>query len=251
MDQKITVTDDGPVRIITINRPEVRNALDIEAASALSGAFDGFESEKTAKVAVLTGTGGSFCAGADLKEMAEKGAVYEPWAGKKGPNGKVLAKPVIAAVTGHACAGGLGVALRCDIRIADETAVFGVFSRRFGVPMSDGTTVRLPRIVGMGVALEMLMTGRPVDAEEALRIGLITRLVGTGAVLGEAIALGKAIAGFPEVALLSDRESMYGQADLPLKEALQQEISLAGQAKRVQAQAGAARFADGEGRHGR
>lgn len=251
MSEKILVSEDGPVRIITINRPEVRNALDLEAATALHQAFGDFEADGAAKVAVLTGAGGSFCAGADLKEMAAEGAVYEPWAGPNGPNGRILAKPVIAAVAGHACAGGLGVALRCDIRMADTTAVFGVFSRRFGVPMSDGTTVRLPRLVGMGIAQDMLITGRAVQAEEALQIGLITRLVEAGAVLDAAIALGKQVAALPPVALNSDRRSAYDQAGLSLTEAFAQEIALAETAKATDAQSGAARFAAGVGRHGR
>ena len=250
MSNKIVITDDGPVRIITINRPEVRNALDLEAATALRDAREQFEADEEAKVAVLNGAQGSFCAGADLKEMANKGAVYEPWGGANGPNGRVLSKPIIAAVSGHACAGGLGVALACDIRMADRTAVFGIFSRRFGVPMSDGTTVRLPRIVGMGVAMDMLLSGRAIPAEDALRIGLVSRLVETGTVLAEAVALGKQIASFPEVAMLSDRRSMYAQADLPLDQALAQEIEFAETAKAKSAQAGAARFAEGVGRHG-
>jgi enoyl-CoA hydratase len=250
LSEKILVTDDGPVRIITINRPQVRNALDREAASALREAFEGFEADAAAQVAVLTGAGGSFCAGADLKEMAADGAVYAPWAGSNGPNSRVLSKPMIAAVAGHACAGGLGVALRCDIRIADTSAVFGVFSRRFGVPMSDGTTVLLPRVVGLGVAQDMLITGRAVEAEEALRIGLITRLVDASTVLEAAVALGKQIAALPQVALNSDRHSAYGQGGLPLSAAFAQEIALAETAKATEAHAGAARFAAGVGRHG-
>ena len=251
MNDKILVSDAGPVRIITINRPEVRNALDLEAAAALRQAFDAFEVDEAAKVAVLTGAAGSFCSGADLKEMAAEGAMYEPWAGSNGPNGRILDKPLIAAVAGHACAGGLGVALRCDIRLADTTAVFGVFSRRFGVPMSDGTTVRLPRLVGMGVAQDMLITGRAVNAEEALRIGLITRLVEAGTVLDEALALGKQIAALPQLPLNSDRHSAYAQEGLALTEAFAQEIALAETAKATEAQPGAARFAAGIGRHGR
>ena len=251
MSNKIVVADDGPVRVITINRPEVRNALDLEAATGLRQALDQFESDEEAKVAILTGAKGSFCAGADLKEMADKGAVYAPWGGPNGPNGRILSKPIIAAVAGHACAGGLGVALACDIRMADQTAVFGVFSRRFGVPMSDGTTVRLPRVVGMGVALDMLLSGRAVSAEEALRVGLISRLVETGTLMQEARSLGKQIADFPEVAMLSDRRSMYEQADLPLEQALAREVALSETAKASSAQSGATRFAKGVGRHGR
>jgi len=250
LSRKIVISADGPVRIITINRPAVRNALDNEAALALRDAFADFEEDETSKVAILTGAAGTFCAGADLKEMASEGAVYEPWAGPNGPNGRSLSKPVIAAVSGHACAGGLGVALRCDIRIADASAVFGVFSRRFGVPMSDGTTVRLPRVVGMGFAQDMLITGRAVQAEEALRIGLITRLIQNGAVLDAAITLGKQIAAVPQTAMNSDRHSAYAQAGLSLTEAFTEEIALAESAKAADAQSGAARFAAGVGRHG-
>ncbi len=251
MSEKIVVSGDGPVRIITINRPEVRNALDNEAAQALTHAFEDFEQDDTFKVAVLTGAEGSFCAGADLKEMAATGAEYEPWAGPNGPNGRILTKPIIAAIAGHACAGGLGVALRCDVRIADTTAVFGVFSRRFGVPMSDGTTVRLPRVIGMGFAQDMLITGRAVQAEEALRIGLITRLIQSGSVLDAAITLAKQIAATPQTALNSDRRSADEQAGLSLSEAFAHEIALAETAKANDAQSGAARFAAGVGRHGK
>jgi len=250
LSEKIVISSDGPVRIITINRPEVRNALDNEAARALMHAFEDFEEDETFRVAILTGAGGSFCAGADLKEMAASGAVYEPWAGPNGPNGRILSKPIIAAIAGHACAGGLGVALRCDIRIADTTAVFGVYSRRFGVPMSDGTTVRLPRVVGTGFAQDMLITGRAVQAEEALRIGLITRLIQSGPVLDAAITLAQQIASVPQTALNSDRRSAYDQAGLSLSEAFAREIALAESAKASDAQSGAARFAAGVGRHG-
>jgi len=235
---------------MTSNRPKGRNALDGEAARALADAFFDFEKDDTCHVAVLTGADGSFCAGADLKEMANDGAVYEPWAGPNGPNGRLLSKPVVAAVSGHACAGGLGVALRCDIRIADRTAVFGVFSRRFGVPMSDGTTVRLPRLIGLGYAQDMLITGRSGEAEEAVRIGLITRLVHAGSVLEAAIVLAKQIVTVPQTALNSDRRSAYEQAGLSLNDAFAQEIALAEAAKAADAQSGAAQFAAGAGRHG-
>ncbi len=250
MSDKITVSNDGPVRIITINRPALRNALDNEAARSLTDALQNFDEGENSKVAVLTGAGGSFCAGADLKEMAADGAVYESWAGANGPNGRLLSKPIIAAIAGHACAGGLGIALRCDIRIADSTAVFGVFSRRFGVPMSDGTTVRLPRLIGTGYAQDMLITGRPVEAEEALRIGLITRLIPSGSVLDSAISLAKQITAVPQTALNSDRRSAYEQAGLPLNDAFAQEIALAEKAKTADAQTGAEQFAAGAGRHG-
>src|SRR5499427_3412958 len=183
---KILVEAAGPITTIVLNRPELRNALDNEAAHALAEALKAFEADSAARVAVLTGAGGAFCAGADLKELGS-GTDYFPWAGSdEGPLRAPLAKPVIAAVEGHACAGGLGVALFCDIRIVDDTAVFGVFSRRWGVPMSDGTTVRLPRLIGQGRALDMLLTGRPVGAQEALAIGLATQVVPKGTARAEA-----------------------------------------------------------------
>lgn len=250
MTDKIRVARSGPVTTITINRPQVRNALDREAATALAAALHAFERDPEAKVAVLTGAGSSFCAGADLKELAG-GTDYEPWAGSaQGPLHRVLAKPVIAAVRGHACAGGLGVALWCDLRVADETASFAVLSRRWGVPMSDGTTVRLPRLIGMGRALDMLMTARSVGAHEALQMGLVNRVVADGAALGEAQALAAHIAQFPEVAMRSDRQSTYEQWDLPIAQAIARETELATDARRLEARAGAARFAAGAGRHG-
>ncbi|MCG8695015.1 MAG: crotonase/enoyl-CoA hydratase family protein, partial [Minwuiales bacterium] len=239
-----------PVTVITINRPEVRNALDKESAGMLADAFRAFDADETARVAVLTGADGAFCAGADLKEMAEA-ADYQAWAtSESGPTQPLMSKPVIAAIAGHACAGGLGLALWCDIRIADETAVFGVFSRRWGVPMSDGTTVRLPRLIGMSRALDMLITGRPIDAAEAEAIGLATRLAPAGTALDAARDLAHQIAAFPQIALWSDRRSMYAQDGLPTVDALQSETAFAAEARDREAQPGAARFAAGAGRHG-
>src|SRR5690606_14155376 len=204
--------------------------------------FRQFEEDPQAKVAVLCGTGNAFCAGADLKELAE-GTVYEPWAGSEGgPLRRPLSKPVIAAVAGHACAGGLGVALWCDLRIAEESASFAVLSRRWGVPMSDGTTVRLPRLVGMGHAIDMLLTARIVSAPEALTMGLANRVVPDGTVRAEAEALAETIAHFPQIAMLSDRRSTYKQTDLSLEKALELEETLAQQAKKIEAQAGASEF---------
>jgi enoyl-CoA hydratase len=241
----------GPVTTIVINRPQVRNALDNEAAHALAAALRVFEGDAEARVAVLTGAGGTFCAGADLKELGA-GTDYFPWAGgADGPLRAPLGKPLIAAVEGHACAGGLGVALFCDIRIVDDTAVFGVFSRRWGVPMSDGTTVRLPRIVGQGRALDMLLTGRAVGADEAIAIGLATRKVARGATRQEAEKLAAEIAGFPPIAMISDRQSAYESFDRDQLAAVQREMELSLAARRQEAQKGAARFARGEGRHGK
>lgn len=247
---KILVERLDAVCVITINRPQRRNALDNEAALALGAALREFDADPDLRCAVLTGAGGSFCAGADLKALAE-GVDYFPWAGsEQGPLRAPLSKPLIAAVAGTACAGGLGVALFCDIRIAERSARFGVYSRRWGVPMSDGTTVRLPRIVGLGNALDMLITGRTVDAAEALRIGLATRLVEDGQALPAAIELAQQVARFPQIALGSDRQSAYGQFDHPFGEAIAKEAALAGEARRREAMAGARRFAGGKGRHG-
>ncbi|MEE2778709.1 MAG: crotonase/enoyl-CoA hydratase family protein [Acidobacteriota bacterium] len=237
------------VTTLTISRPEVRNALDRSTSRELARAFRDFEADDSATVAVLAGSDGAFCAGADLKELAE-GDLYEPWAWSlEGPTGRPCAKPVIAAVEGHACAGGLGLALWCDLRVAAQSAVFGVFSRRWGIPMSDGTTVRLPRVVGLGRALDMLLTGRPVGADEALGMGLVSRVVPTGGALGAAREMAQQIASHPQAALLCDRTSTYGQAGLSLAEALRAEAGGSTEARR-RAASGAHRFARGEGRHG-
>ena len=247
---KIVVETQGAVTTIIINRPQAKNALDNEAAHALADALHAFEAAAEAQVAVLTGAGGAFCAGADLKELGG-GTDYFPWAGSDdGPLRAPLSKPVIAAVEGHACAGGLGVALFCDIRIVDETATFGVFSRRWGVPMSDGTTVRLPRIVGQGRAMDMLLTGRAIGADEAIAIGLATRKVARGTTRAEAEQLARQIAGFPPVAMTSDRQSAYESFDRDQASAIRREMELSLEARRKESQAGAARFAKGEGRHG-
>ena len=244
------VATDGPVSTITINRPAVRNAVDNETAAALTAAFRTFDRDDTLRVAVLTGAGGHFCAGADLKALAA-GQDYQPWAGDRdGPCHDRLSKPLIAAIAGYACAGGLGLALRCDLRVAEEGATFAVLSRRFGVPMSDGTTVRLPRVIGLGRALDMLLTGRKVTAAEAQAIGLVDRLVAPGQALAAAQALARQIAGFPQIAMRSDRQSALRQFDLPEAEAIELEMQLAAAARRLEAQAGAARFAAGAGRHG-
>lgn len=248
---KILIARDGPVTTIVMNRPQARNALDNEAAHALAAALKAVEADPEARVAVLTGAGGAFCAGADLKELGS-GIDYFPWAGSAGgPLRAPLSKPVIAAVEGHACAGGLGVALFCDIRIVDETAVFGVFSRRWGVPMSDGTTVRLPRIVGQGRALDMLLSGRAVGADEAIAIGLATRKAARGTTRAEAEKLAREIAGFPPIAMTSDRQSAYESFDRDQQAAIRREMELSLAARRQESQSGAARFARGQGRHGK
>jgi enoyl-CoA hydratase len=245
----ILVEKSGPVTTVLIDRAERRNALDRASSRALAEAFASFERDDEARVAVLAGRGGAFCAGADLHELAD-GELYEPWAtGRFGPTRGVPAKPVIAAVEGHACAGGLGLALWCDLRVVDDSAVFGVFSRRWGVPMSDGTTVRLPRLIGLGRALDMLLTGRPVHAAEALRIGLADRPAPAGEALQTAMELAAQIAAHPWPALVCDRRSAYEQLPMELAEALRNE-ELGSRAARHEAASGAARFSQGEGRHG-
>ncbi len=248
--EKILTRDEGNIRIITINRPEVRNALDNEAALLLGEALYAFDADANSHVCVLTGAGGAFCAGADLKALAG-GTDYFPWAGsEQGPLRAALSKPVIGAIAGTACAGGLGVALFCDIRVAEESASFGVFSRRWGVPMSDGTTVRLPRLIGRARALDMLITGRAVSAKEALDWGLVTRIAGNGLALKEACDLARQVAAFPQIALRSDRRSAYEQEDYGFADAIAHEAELAMAARRTEAMPGARRFAEGKGRHG-
>lgn len=251
MTQKILVERKKYVTTIIINRPEVRNALDREATAALKLAITQFEQDEQARVAVLFGAGGAFCAGADLKELAA-GVDYDPWAGSaSGPLHAPATKPVIAAISGHACAGGLGVALWCDLRIADTTAAFAVLSRRWGVPMSDGTTVRLPRLIGMSRALDMLLTARSVSATEAEQWGLVSRVVPSGLVRAEAEAMAALLAEFPQVAMLSDRKSAYLQASSSEQDAIEIEMQCAAAARELEAQAGARRFQAGQGRHGK
>lgn len=248
--RKLVVQNDGPVTVITINRPDVRNALDNETAAALTIALRAFDAAHDQAVAVLTGAGGNFCAGADLKELAT-GREYLPWAGDpNGPCHDLLSKPVIAAVAGYACAGGLGVALRCDLRVAEEGSTFAVLSRRWGVPMSDGTTVRLPRLIGAGRALDMLLTARKISGAEAVAMGLADRLVPNGQALSAAIELAREIAAFPQIAMRSDRMSAIRQWNLSEEQAIALETSLSIEARQKEARGGAARFASGAGRHG-
>jgi enoyl-CoA hydratase len=241
--------DDG-ITTISINRPNARNALDVRSARELHAAFIGFDQDDSSAVAVLHGQHGNFCAGADLKEVAT-GAVYDAWAGSlTGMLGAPLSKPIIAAVEGHAVAGGLGIALYCDIRVADETAMFGVYCRRFGVPMSDGTTVRLPRLIGESRAMNMMLTGRGVDAREALHIGLVSAVAAPNEALATATAMARDIARFPQLAMRSDRRSLLESQGLEIADALKNEAKHAEAAKHESAATGASRFADGAGRHG-
>ncbi|MGQ2929499.1 MAG: crotonase/enoyl-CoA hydratase family protein [Sphingopyxis sp.] len=245
----VLVTRDGPVFIVTIDRPAKRGAVDPATAAALRDAFADFSHDDTASVAILTGSGGHFCAGFDLTAVGQ--ARYAPdGPGPMGPTRMLLEKPVIAAVEGHAVAGGLELALWCDLRVAAESAVFGVYCRRWGVPLIDGGTVRLPRIVGQGRALDMILTGRPVDAQEAHRIGLADRLVPDGTALPAALALARQIAAFPQLCMNSDRISAYRQWDHDLEAALAHEAHAGVAPLREGAAAGAKRFTEGEGRSG-
>lgn len=250
----VTVTSDGPVRVITLDRPAVRNAVDGEHAQALYDAFRAFDGDDTASVAVLHGAGGVFCAGADLGavsrgEMPLPGAPGEDDRGPMGPTRLQLTKPVIAAVEGYAVAGGMELALWCDLRVVDPAAAFGVFCRRWGVPLIDGGTVRLPRLVGLGVTMDLILTGRAVAAEEALRIGLASRISAPGRVLFEAVALAQELSALPQLCLRQDRQSTYAQQGLTLEDAMATEWAH-GLVSLQEAAAGAARFATGEGRHG-
>jgi enoyl-CoA hydratase len=219
---------DGPVAVVTIDRPDVANAIDRPTADALADAFRRFDADDGAAVAVLTGAGGKFCAGADLKAMRQPDAsrvtrVEPDGDGPVGPTRMLLGKPVIAAVEGHAVAGGLELAVWCDLRVAAEDAVFGVYCRRWGIPLMDGGTVRLARLVGHSHALDMILTGRGVSGDEALRIGLANRLTAPGQALEAAVALARELAERPQAALRSDRLSSYEQWSLPLDEALANE----------------------------
>lgn len=248
---KVRVEHDGPFTIVTINRPEVKNACDVETVQTLHDVFMAFEADASARVAILTGADGAFCAGADLAELASGSALGFCWAGKdRGLTRRRLAKLVIAAVEGHAVAAGLALAVWCDMRVAAATAVFGVFCRRFGGPMPNGCTVRLPRIVGESRALDMLMTGRPVGAEEALAMGLADRLAPAGEALVAARELAHQLAGFPKLAMLSDRASTISQWDYREEAAIDREIAGSRPAFQEQFQSGAGRFVAGAGRHG-
>jgi enoyl-CoA hydratase len=248
----IGVEMNGAVMTVVLDRPEVRNAVDRGTADELVAAFERFEADEAARVAVLWGAGGSFCAGADLKAVAEgnPNRIDPEGDGPLGPTRRLLKKPVIAAVEGHAVAGGLELALWCDMRVASETAVFGVFCRRWGVPLIDGGTVRLPRIVGMGRAQEMILTGRAVGAEEALAWGLANQVVPAGEARAAAEKLAAQIVAFPQTCMCGDRLSAYEQGDLPLESALRNEALVGMAALTEETVAGATKFRDGAGRHG-
>lgn len=237
--------------VVTIDRPERRNAVDAATAAALVDAFERFDRDPELAVAVLTGAGGVFCAGADLKALAEGRPmrVEDTGPGPMGPTRMQLGKPVLAAIEGHAVAGGLELALWADLRIAARNAVFGVFNRRFGVPLIDGGTIRLPRLIGQGRALDLILSGRAVGAEEAERIGLVERLTEPGQALDAALQLAHRLAALPQEALRGDRLSLLEQWGMSLEAALANELRH-GRDGLESGRAGAQRFAAGEGRHG-
>ncbi len=246
-----------PVMVVTLNRPTARNAVDGPTAQALADAFRSFEADDELKVAILTGAGGHFCAGADLKAVASGDAsranrIDTDGDGPMGPTRMRLSKPVIAAVSGFAVAGGIELAAWCDLRVADTTAQFGVFCRRFGVPLIDGGTVRLPRLIGMSRALDLILTGRAVDAQEAYAMGLANRVVPAGLALAEAEKLALQIAAFPQQCMRNDRASAYEQWGMAQEDAIANEFrhGLA-TLQSGETQGGATRFSDGAGRHGK
>jgi len=243
----------GPVAVVAIDRPARRNAVDGPTAAALADAFRRFEADDALAAAVLTGAGGTFCAGADLKALvAGRGnPVAADGDGPMGPTRMLLSKPVVAAVEGHAVAGGLELALWCDLRVAARDAVFGVYCRRWGVPLIDGGTLRLPRLIGQSHALDLILTGRGVSGDEALRMGLANRLVEPGHALAAACELGRALAKHPQRCLRSDRRSAYEQWSLDESEAIANELRLGTETIRSgETREGAARFRGGAGRHG-
>lgn len=244
---------DGAIVIVTITRPERRNAVDGPTAEALFEAFERFEADRQASVAILTGNGGTFCAGADLKAIAEGrgNRVARNGPGPMGCTRMRLSKPVIAAIEGHAVAGGMELALWCDLRVMAEDAILGIFCRRFGVPLVDLGTIRLPRLIGQSRAMDLILTGRPVDAEEASRIGLANRIAPHGEALAAARELAETIAAFPQICLRNDRLSVLEQWDLSEVDAVHNEVHLgletihSGETRR-----GASAFSEGKGRHG-
>lgn len=251
----VRVEKDGNITTVIIDNPEVRNAVDNETSQALAAAFREFEADDSADVAVLCGDKGYFCAGANLKAISDPEVLQRRWKfegdGPMGPSRMVLSKPVIAAVAGFAVAGGLELAVWCDLRVVEEDAQFGVFCRRWGVPLVDGGTIRLPRLIGMSNALDMILTGRPVGAEEALRMGLANRVVPKGRSRPEAEKLARQIASFPQVTMRGDRASAYDQWNMTLDEALANEFKHGAKSRESgQVTDGAKKFAEGAGRHG-
>ena len=242
----------GTTLVVAINRPEVRNAVNGAVATALADVFRQFEDNDDAKVAVLAGEGGTFCAGADLRAIGtpESNRVTSDGDGPMGPTRMTLSKPVIAAIDGYAVAGGMELALWCDLRVMEEDATLGVFCRRWGVPLIDGGTVRLPRIIGVGRALDLILTGRAVGSTEALAMGLVTRVVERGHARAAALDLAEEIAAFPEVCMREDRLSMYEGIGLPEADAIAIELSHGMTSLRADMREHVGRFMSGEGRHG-
>ncbi|MCY1035828.1 crotonase/enoyl-CoA hydratase family protein [Corallococcus sp. BB11-1] len=249
----VRVEKNGPVTTVILHRPEVRNAVDRDTAAGLADAFRAFDADPGARVGVLFGDEGTFCAGADLKALSEgRLSRLEPEGdAPMGPSRLLLSKPVVAAISGHAVAGGLELALWCDLRVAEEDAVLGVFCRRWGVPLIDGGTVRLPRLIGLSRALDLILTGRPVPASEALGMGLVNRVVPKGEARKAAEALAHQLAAFPQACMNADRTSAYTQDGLGLEDALRQEFREGVKVVQAESLSGAARFAGGAGRHGR
>jgi len=254
--QNVRTERKGPVTTVILSRPEVRNAVDSATAKALADAFRSFDADPDAKVAVFFGDHGTFCAGADLKAIANADrqsgyrGIFEG-DGPMGPTRMVLSKPVIAAVSGYAVAGGLELALWCDLRVMEKDAVLGVFCRRWGVPLIDGGTIRLPRLIGLGHALDLILTGRPVTAPEALAMGLVNRVVPKGKSREAAEKLALEISSFPQACMNADRMSAHTQWDLPLMEAMRNEFEKGFPMVEAEGRSGAARFAGGAGRGGK
>lgn len=249
----VVIERDGDVAVVTINRPEVRNAVDSATAAALAQAFADFDRDSKLKVAVLTGAGGTFCAGFDLHEVAQGGRKLskDEVRGPMGPTWMQLSKPVLAAVEGYAVAGGMELALWCDLRIAARDAVFGIFNRRWGVPLIDMGTIRLPRLIGQSHALDLILTGRPVSGDEALQMGVANRLVEPRKALQAALQLAQSLAKFPQHGLRNDRASVYQQWALSEADARRNELRLGLETiSSGESVSGAARFASGAGRHG-
>lgn len=248
----ISIEKSDSITTIILQRPDVRNAVNRATAEALAEAFRAFDADDSASVGVLFGDHGTFCAGADLKAVAagQGNRVEVDGDGPMGPSRMLLSKPVIAAISGYAVAGGLELALWCDLRVAEEDAVLGVFCRRWGVPLIDGGTVRLPRLIGLSHALDLILTGRAVSAAEALRMGLVNRVVPNGTAREAAEQLARDIAQFPQVCMRNDRLSAYEQFDISFAEAMANEFRRGLDSLQAGSRAGAQRFAEGKGRHG-
>lgn len=253
MDNVSVELVDG-IFIVTIQRPQVKNAVDGPTAMALADAFRQFEQDENALVAILTGSGGFFCSGADLKAIAsgqQPNSLQMDGDGPMGPTRMLLSKPVIAAISGYAVAGGMELALWCDLRVMEESAVIGVFCRRWGVPLIDGGTVRLPRLIGRSRALDLILTGRPVGADECLRMGLANRVVPDGKALESAMELAKSISQFPQMCMNHDRMSVYQQESMDFSDAMMNEFRLGMEVVQSgETFKGANTFASGKGRHG-